>query len=57
VRQEGVDWILELKAFLISGKLPEKESEAERILRQATGYYCRRGETTYAMGWLRWGPN
>jgi hypothetical protein len=24
-RQEGVDWILELKAFLISGKLPEEE--------------------------------
>jgi hypothetical protein len=19
--------------------------------------YCRRGETTYAMGWLKWGPN
>jgi hypothetical protein len=18
---------------------------------------CRRGETTYAMGWLKWGPN
>jgi ribonuclease HI len=32
-RQEGVDWILELKAFLISGKLPEEESEAERIVR------------------------
>jgi hypothetical protein len=25
-RQEGVDWILELKAFLVSGKLPEEES-------------------------------
>jgi hypothetical protein len=32
-RQEGVDWILELKAFLVSGKLPEEESEAERIVR------------------------
>jgi ribonuclease HI len=32
-RQEGVDWILELKAFLISSKLPEDESEAERIVR------------------------
>jgi hypothetical protein len=31
-RQEGVDWILELKAFLISSKLPEDESEAERIV-------------------------
>jgi hypothetical protein len=28
-----VDWILELKAFLVSGKLPEEESEAERIVR------------------------
>jgi hypothetical protein len=37
-RQEGVDWILELKAFLISGKLLEEESEAERIVRQAIGY-------------------
>jgi hypothetical protein len=37
-RQEGVDWILELKAFLISGKHPEEESEAERIVRQAIGY-------------------
>jgi ribonuclease HI len=35
-RQEGVDWILELKAFLISSKLPEDESEAERIVRQAS---------------------
>jgi hypothetical protein len=24
-RQEGVDWILELKAFLINSKLPEEE--------------------------------
>jgi hypothetical protein len=33
---------------------------------QAIGYFmdgcregtlCRRGETTYAMGWLKWGPN
>jgi hypothetical protein len=31
-----VDWILELKAFLVSGKLLEEESEAERIVRQAT---------------------
>jgi hypothetical protein len=31
-RQERVDWILELKAFLVSGKLPEEESEAERIV-------------------------
>jgi hypothetical protein len=31
-RQEGVDWILELKAFLVSSKLPEDESEVERII-------------------------
>jgi hypothetical protein len=30
-RQEGVYWFL--KAFLVSGKLPEEESEAERITR------------------------
>jgi hypothetical protein len=43
-RQEGVDWILELKAFLISSRLPEDESEAERIVRQATGYYVKDGD-------------
>jgi hypothetical protein len=37
-RQEGVDWILELKAFLISSRLSEDESGAERIVRQASGY-------------------
>jgi hypothetical protein len=36
-RQEGVDWILELKAFLVSSKLPKDESEAERIIHQALG--------------------
>jgi hypothetical protein len=34
-RQEGVDWILELKAFLVSSRLLEDESEAERIVHQA----------------------
>jgi hypothetical protein len=43
-RQEGVDWILELKAFLISSKLPEDESEAERIVRQVSGYYVKDGD-------------
>jgi hypothetical protein len=43
-RQEGVDWILELKAFLISSKLPEDESEAERIVRQASGYCVKDGD-------------
>jgi ribonuclease HI len=43
-RQEGVDWILELKAFLISGKLPEEDSEAKSIMRQATGYCIKDGD-------------
>jgi hypothetical protein len=43
-RQEGVDWILELKAFLVSSWLPEDESEAERIVRQASGYCVKDGD-------------
>jgi hypothetical protein len=43
-RQEGADWILELKAFLVSGKLPEEESEAERIMRQDAGYCIKDGD-------------
>jgi ribonuclease HI len=43
-RQEGVDWILKLKAFLVSGKLPEEESEAERIVCQASGYCIKDGD-------------
>jgi ribonuclease HI len=43
-RHEGVDWILELKAFLVSSKLPEDESEAERIVRQASGYCVKDGD-------------
>jgi hypothetical protein len=39
-----VDWILELKAFLVSSKLPEKESEAERIVCQASGYCIKDGD-------------
>jgi hypothetical protein len=39
-----VDWILELKAFLVSGKLPKEESEAERIVRQASGYCIKDGD-------------
>jgi hypothetical protein len=37
-RQEGVDWILELKAFLTSSRLPEDEEETERIVLQASCY-------------------
>jgi hypothetical protein len=43
-RQEGVDWIVELKAFLASSKFPEDESEAERIIRQASGYCVKDGD-------------
>jgi hypothetical protein len=40
-RQEGVDWIHELKEYLISGKLPKEDPKAERITCQATGYYVK----------------
>jgi ribonuclease HI len=43
-RQEGVDWILELKAFLISSKLPKDESEVKRIVRLASGYCIKDGD-------------
>jgi hypothetical protein len=39
-----VDWILKLKAFLISSKHLEDESEAERIVRQASGYCVKDGD-------------
>jgi hypothetical protein len=39
-----VDWILELKAFHVSSRLPEDESEAERIVRQASGYCVKDGD-------------
>jgi hypothetical protein len=39
-----VDWILELKAFLVSSRLPEDESEAKRIVRQASGYSVKDGD-------------
>jgi hypothetical protein len=42
--QEGVDWILELKAFLVSSRLPEDESDAERIVHQASGYCVKDGD-------------
>jgi ribonuclease HI len=43
-RQEGVDWILKLKAFLISSRLPEDASEAKRIVHQASGYCIKDGD-------------
>jgi O6-methylguanine-DNA--protein-cysteine methyltransferase len=43
-RQDGVDWILELKAFLTSSRLPEDEEEAKRIVRQASGYCAKDGD-------------
>jgi hypothetical protein len=45
-RQEGVDWILNLKAFLVSGKLSEEELEAKRIVHQSTGY-CIKDDNLY----------
>jgi hypothetical protein len=39
-----VDWILELKAYLTSSRLPEDEEEAERIVRQASGYCIKDGD-------------
>jgi hypothetical protein len=39
-----VDWILEVKAFLVSGKLPEEESEAKRIVHWASGYSIKDGD-------------
>jgi hypothetical protein len=43
-RQEGVNWILNLKAFLVSDKFPEKESQAKMITHQATGYCIKDGD-------------
>jgi hypothetical protein len=39
-----VDWILELKAFLISRRLPKDEEEAERIVCQVSGYCIKDGD-------------
>jgi hypothetical protein len=39
-----VDWILELKAYLVSGKLPKEESEVDRITHEATGYCIKDGD-------------
>jgi hypothetical protein len=37
----------------------DEEEENDGNYRQMFPEYgdCRRGETTYAMGWLKWGPN
>ena len=37
-QQDGVDWIKEIKDFLVSGTLPEDDAEAERIARRAKSY-------------------
>jgi hypothetical protein len=42
--QEGVDWIIELKAYLTSSRFPKDEEEAERIVRQASGYCVKDGD-------------
>jgi hypothetical protein len=33
------------------------ESLKDAWYRINNAHHCRRGETTYAMGWLKWGPN
>jgi hypothetical protein len=41
-------------------KRTKKESDPEANTnsgRNLSKQNCRRGETTYAMGWLKWGPN
>jgi hypothetical protein len=37
-------WVTEFKAYLQSGTLPEKDSEAERVVRQASAYCLKDGE-------------
>jgi hypothetical protein len=41
---EEDSWVAEFKAYLQSGILPEKDSEAERVARQATGYCLQDSE-------------
>ncbi|KAM0917405.1 hypothetical protein ACQ4PT_009539 [Festuca glaucescens] len=43
-RQDEVDWITELKSYLMDGKLPEGNEEAERVARQASGYCIKDGD-------------
>jgi hypothetical protein len=49
-QQEEVDWILELKAFLVRSRLPEDESEAKRIVRHTSGY-CIKELQTIPLTW------
>ena len=35
---------MELQSYLTQGTLPEKEEEAERVVRQATAYCIKDGE-------------
>jgi hypothetical protein len=36
----------------------KEKGENSRLNRRVENHHvCRRGETTYAMGWLKWGPN
>jgi hypothetical protein len=39
-----VDWITELKEYLVSGKLPEEDAKTERITWKATGYFVKDGD-------------
>ncbi|KAM0880327.1 hypothetical protein ACQ4PT_033644 [Festuca glaucescens] len=42
--QDEVDWITELKSYLVDGKLPEGNEEAEHVARQASGYCIKDGD-------------
>ncbi|KAM0915484.1 hypothetical protein ACQ4PT_010819 [Festuca glaucescens] len=42
--QDEVDWVTELKSYLMDGKLPEGNEEAERVARQASGYCIKDGD-------------
>jgi hypothetical protein len=43
-------YLVRVQGRLRYGTLSAKEG-------MLSGFDCRRGETTYAMGWLKWGPN
>jgi hypothetical protein len=71
-RLENTGFIQEIKSSPWVSNLvivPKKNTDVQRVCVDYTSlnkYYpkdpftlprCRRGETTYAIGWLRWGPN
>jgi hypothetical protein len=46
-----------MKQIRIQKKKNEKWNKEKEKGRGGTIQPCRRGETTYAMGWLKWGPS